>query len=251
MTSSEGSTPPLPDRLPEEAVKAVAEAYYSRAAAGADAARERAQTAFTMTSAIAAALAAAGIFGDITEKTRSVQILGFAAFISWLVTSLLLLYAAVGEFWHPEEAEEDAPPPHYSEYQVMKIAHDDTHFVAVVYQDVRDERDAVYNRLRAALNAALVALALTGATGGVALFEGKPSHPVDSLVQLNTAGRIDLANLCPTSSGHDQVRAAVDPSELDQPFVQLKLPAGACDGHAVSIELPRADIRGVEKIPAD
>src|SRR4051812_42116319 len=92
-------------KVPARVLDAAAEAYYSRAAASADAARGRAQTAFSMASVIAGALGAAGALGHIGDAAAAVQIAGTLAFAAWLGTAWLLLRAAVGEYVPPDMAQ--------------------------------------------------------------------------------------------------------------------------------------------------
>jgi hypothetical protein len=245
--SDSDTTPPVPDRLPDEAIKAIAEAYYERAAQGADAARERAQTAFTMASAIAAALAAAGIFGNIDRETRTVQILGFLAFAGWLLTALLLLHAAVGEYLAP--ADDHGPEERdLSEGGTMKIALGDDEFVATVYSDVVAERNAVYDRLRRALGAAGLAIVLTGAAAGAALLsrETEAARTMSGDVELTDQGMKDIGRACPVERGKNPIRASLVPASLKDRFVELELPAGSCDGAETTLELPATDVKFFE-----
>jgi hypothetical protein len=69
--------------IPTVVRDAVVNAYYPRALAVPDAARSRAQAAYTIASAIAAALVAAGVFGNLDQRPELVQGLGVAALVGW------------------------------------------------------------------------------------------------------------------------------------------------------------------------
>src|SRR5436190_378474 len=90
----QGDTPPVS----QKAVDAAAGAYYEGAVGAVEQTRQRAQTAFQMASAIAAAIVAAGFFAHISEKPLWVKLVAVAAFVLWLLSALLLLGAAVGEY---------------------------------------------------------------------------------------------------------------------------------------------------------
>ena len=64
--------------------KAIVEAYYPAALEEADNARGRAQNGYTIAGAVAAAIVAAEVFGDIGKEQDFVQWSGVAALALWL-----------------------------------------------------------------------------------------------------------------------------------------------------------------------
>jgi hypothetical protein len=71
----------------------ISSSHWPRALAAADSARARAQSGFTVASAIATALVAAGIFTDITDRANPARWVGAAALSLWLAAMLLFLLA--------------------------------------------------------------------------------------------------------------------------------------------------------------
>jgi hypothetical protein len=102
-----------PDEAPAPGLRADVEspprefiaAYWPRALAAADAARARAQAGFTVASAIATGLVAAGIFTNAADRASAARDIGAAALALWLGTMLLFLRAIA------EPAVESAPRP--------------------------------------------------------------------------------------------------------------------------------------------
>src|SRR6476620_3952112 len=74
-------------------VSAIIDAYYPLVVSLPEKARSRAQAAYGVASAIAAALVALGIFGKVGERPLAVQVLGLIALCAWLVTALLFMRA--------------------------------------------------------------------------------------------------------------------------------------------------------------
>lgn len=246
----EGASPSPPEKpgpIPREAIQAAAAAYYTRAASLADAARQRAQTAFTMASAIAAALAAGGAFANIGKEPTHVQVVGFCAFAAWLATAFLLLRAAVSE--HTSDNAPKADGKDLVERDGLLLARGDAAFIRILYDEVEGERDAVYNRLRGALSAALLALVLTGAAIGLALL-GNESAPaskskvVSAQVSLKTVPK-PLVWRCPGLADHSGT-GRLDTAELAKTFTRVAFRASQCRRKATTVELPTADIADVE-----
>jgi hypothetical protein len=77
----------------ESPPREVVAAYWPRALAAADAARARAQAGFTVASAIATGLVAAGIFTNAAERAHAARDIGAAALALWLGAMLLFLRA--------------------------------------------------------------------------------------------------------------------------------------------------------------
>jgi hypothetical protein len=79
--------------IPPAVRDAIVTAYYPRALSSPDSARSRAQAGYTIASAIAAALVAAGVLGDIESQRTVVQALGLSAIILWMTTAWFYMLA--------------------------------------------------------------------------------------------------------------------------------------------------------------
>jgi hypothetical protein len=79
--------------IPKGVRDAVVATYYPRSIAVADAVRSRAQSAYTISSAIGTVLLAAGVLSGIATKPLIVQILGLASLASWFLSALLFMRA--------------------------------------------------------------------------------------------------------------------------------------------------------------
>jgi hypothetical protein len=238
-----------PGDVPGEAVQAAAAAYYTRAAGQADAARQRAQTAFTMSSAIAAALAAGGALTHISAQPRAVQILGFCAFAAWLVTAGLLLWAAVGEYRRDDSS--PRPAPGVAERDGGWVVVGNRNFIHYLYSEIEHERNAVYDRLALALVLASLAIILTAGAVGVRLFDHQPSAKprVEAEVSLSRAGVKRLSAACPTAPTIRRISGAIDPAAVGQEVVAVQVDPGTCDSQK-TLNLHRAEIRQVQLLGA-
>ena len=78
---------------PKEVRTAVSGAFYPRALAAADTARTRAQSGYTIASAVAAALVAAGILTDICDQQLPIQVLALLSIAAWVVTAILFMWS--------------------------------------------------------------------------------------------------------------------------------------------------------------
>jgi hypothetical protein len=133
----------------EEAVasdvrEAVVAAYYPAAVAAADAARDRAQRAYGISSAIAASLVAFGAFSDFESRPLLVQIFGIVAITAWLAAALLFMFT-IGS----------APSATTTTYKTPDA------FVHAALERARTERDLVNRRQSYARKATVAAVVLT------------------------------------------------------------------------------------------
>jgi hypothetical protein len=218
-----------PERVAKQAVEAAAAAYYQHSALAASGARERAQTAFTMTSAVAAGFTALGVFTGVSSAPTWVQVSAVLAVLAWLLSSALYLHAAVGEY----RVKGDQP-----ETSTVRTPEA---FIQMVYDDIRGERDAVYDRLFRAVLVSFVALAFTGLTVGTAVFE----HPTDkpqATVALTAGGVKAVTAICGSLPSLSDVR--VEQSTTDDAIIVVDPPAHSC-GQAKRLALPRGDVASI------
>ena len=133
--------------------RSVTDAYWPRALAAADAARARAQSGFTIASAIATGLIAAGLFTDVGDRAHKARYVGGAALGLWLAAMLLFLFAVAAPTGEPAE------PQHSVEA-----------FATRLVASVEGERRGIEWRLRLAVavtSAAVLATAATVITGAM------------------------------------------------------------------------------------
>jgi hypothetical protein len=218
-----------PERVAKQAIEAAAAAYYQHSALAASGARERAQTAFTMTSAVAAGFTALGVFTGISSDPTLVQTLAVLAVIAWLLSSALYLYAAVGEYWAKDEQPEKS------------IARTPEAFIDTVYDDIRGERDAVYDRLRRAVLVSFFALAFTGMTVASAVFD-KPTDDPHATIELTSGGIKAIKAACGSLSPLNDLR--VERSTLDHDVIIIDPPEKSC-GQASELALPRGEVAAI------
>jgi MFS family permease len=92
--SAAEETAPAEEAAAADAVAAaVVDAFYRRMLSAPDLARQRAQVAYTIAGAVAAALVAAGAVADLGAKPWWFQVLGAVALVAWLVTAGLFVWA--------------------------------------------------------------------------------------------------------------------------------------------------------------
>jgi hypothetical protein len=163
----------------EGVTNAVVEAYYPRAVAIADAARDRAQSAYALASAVAAGIVAAGVLGNFGSRPLLVQITGIAAVIVWIGAA----------YWYLQAIAAPVPlPPARSLTQTL--------WVNQVLQDAFNERRIIDQRQKVANIVAVVAVGVTLAALMLALFSDSGSRESRALVSLTPAGASVTHDLC-------------------------------------------------------
>ncbi|NLT06226.1 MAG: hypothetical protein GXY03_07925 [Solirubrobacterales bacterium] len=228
---------PAPVEAPKAAetmVTEVAKAYYPLAVAAADHARTRAQAGYTIASAVAAALVAAGIFADFAELPAVVQGLGFAALLGWLAAALGFMVAVSRRRPTPQEDEDPTSP----QENVGALA-----FVRDVMGDAKQERAAVERWLAIATGAVGVAMALTLLTVGGILLQDSPDPKRAATVTLTADGAAAFAASCDET--RRAVRGRLDPGDLGDAFVPVEVAAGVCGSDEVDLRLRRKDVATV------
>lgn len=210
--------------IPTDVRNAVVGAYYPRALGIPDTARSRAQAAYGIASAIAAALVAAGVFGDLDQRSDLVQVLGIASLVGWLVAAGFFLVAVSGPF-HEASATQNTVEA----------------FVYAALEAATKERDSVDRWQRRARFAAGLAALLTVATLVAALID-TPSDAKTARITLSEQGTVALASACGRTLTN--ISGTLSPDNLEKEFVSITMDQ-LCDGSAVTIAVPRAQIQAV------
>ncbi len=211
--------------IPTDVRNAVVGAYYPRALAVPDGARSRAQAAYGIASAIAAALVAAGVFGNLDQRPRLVQALGVAALVAWFVAAGLYL-VAVSRPFEPAGATQTTVEA----------------FVREALAAAKIERDKVDWWQKAAGIASGVAAAVTLAALAAALVD-TPSDSRAATVALTPKALAAVAVACgrtPTS-----ITGSVSPGDLQKEVVILTLDKDVCGKKTIVVAVPRAQVQAV------
>jgi len=210
-----------------EAADEVVKAYYPAIVSAGDAARTRAQTAYTIASAVATAIVAAGIFGDIAQRPTFVKVLGALALAAWLLTAGLFMHAVAGRIDPVVDGEQL----------------DVSAFVRAVITNARHERRVVVRRSATAMLAGSAAMALTLAAVVLAWLLPAPTEHVHGRVALSPAGAVQVQRLCGTRPDGG-IGGWYDPSKLADDVVAIDVDADDCGGSRRTLRLPGSMIRG-------
>lgn len=243
--STDGESPPQPgdpqgaqtgaaegkaNEPPEDAVKAVVAGYYTRGLGAVDRSRQRAERGYTIASAIAAALVAAGLLTHLEDRPIVVQVLALLGLSLWLATALLFMIAVA-----------------------LKVKVDEPAgfrgaggLIAGIAQQLRTEKDIIDTRLLRAAIATGLATVVTIAALCYGVAEPSVSSPVKSRVELTAQGNKALTNLCGRPVG--VIYATVEPVALKEPVVSLELPAGECGLTSTKAQVPKGEITGAEEV---
>ena len=218
--------------LPTEVATAIITSYYSRGVAAADRARDRADKGYTIASAIAASLVAAGVFTHLDKRQGWVQATGLTALGLWLLAALLFIYAVS----LPVSQKDDDDPPWTDEVE----------FADGVAEQVDAEVKTLRQRLLAAVAVTVCATAVTLVALSLGTALAAPSTTERERIVLTPKGDADLAKLCKNSVA--DVWGILDPGTLKDPVVSLALPAKECNAGKTTVHLPKADIAATEKV---
>lgn len=224
----EGGTAKVKPRA--DVVKAVVERYYTRGVDAADRTRERSERGYTIASAIAAALVAAGLLTHLEERPTVVQILGLVGLGLWLLAALLFMWAVAVPVALPEEAG----------YK------DEASFVQGIGDRLRKEIRVLNRRLMFALAATVIAIMVTVASLSYATADPGGNAPVRSRVALTRAGDAAVGKLCGRPIG--DIYATVNPDALSHAIVPLEIPAGECGSKATIERVPKDEIAATEDV---
>jgi hypothetical protein len=195
-----------------EVRQVVTDAYYRRAIDAPNAARGRAQAAYVIAGAVATAVVTAGAFTNLADRPVVVQIAGLAAFVAWIVSAGLFMYAVAAPHIRLSGPGEVFGP---------------AAFIAAAMKAAAEERNAVDHRQLLARIAAAVASALTVVVVALAVFIQPPSDSAMGRVRLDPADRLSLSALC-GSRLPTLVQGTIDKSSLGDGTVNFVPSARQC-----------------------
>jgi hypothetical protein len=219
------------ENVDPEVLKTIIDSYYSRGVEAADRARERAERGYTIASAIAAALVAAGVFAHLSERPTAVQVLGLTALGAWLVAAVLFIFAVAVPVSSPSETD----PGWDTEAQ----------FVEGVRKEVAGEVNTLRLRQMFAVVATVVAMLLTVAAFAWATADPGGASPEKARVVVTAKADAALTKLCP---GVQDLYGTLDPDDLDESVISVEAPPGECGPEATSVQTQTANIVAVEKV---
>ena len=209
-------------------MNAVTAAYYPRLVTSPEAARGRAQAAYTIASAVAAGLVVTGLLTSLDRRPIVVQVLGLASFLAWVCTAAAYVRAV-------------AVPVNLPRPDDSKL--DTDGFVKHVLEVAKEERDKIDGYQKKANWVAASAAWITAVTFivAVALPTAQPRLP--ATLALTDTGSQALKNLC----NHPVLRLSgwVDRTSLDMEVVVFSVPAGGCGPSTMTLRLPRADVAAI------
>ncbi len=221
------------------AQKVIVESVYKAMFTEADAVRTRAQSAYTIASAIAAAIVTAGALTDITDMSPIVQVLAALAVASWLTTAGLFLWLtrrATTAFSRPDGGTDGDL--------------DATQFIQAAVNGPVHEARALEGRLTKAVAAAWVALAATAAAlcAGLIVEAPAPSSNTEvSVIRLNNAGRAAVAEVCGLTGS--TLEATLDLDTLDDRYAVIEV--DGCQPDATQATEIRIPPKGIEAVASE
>jgi hypothetical protein len=205
----------------------VVKAFYPSLLSAGQAARDRAQSAFSIASAITAVLVAGGAFADIGRRSDWLKGLGLLTLAAWVATAFLFLRAVASPVASPNQAD---------------VSSED--FARAVLANSRAERDAVQSRQRTALwtsgGAMILTLMLLLFTSTPDNFRGHRAR-----LSLTQAGDLAASAVCPTVA--EPVVGDVDANRLGGAFIQIR--NVSCAGHATRLWLMVSSVRAIGSAP--
>lgn len=207
----------------DDAVGAIANAYYPREIASADAARGRAQSAYAIASAIAALLLGAGLLVNLADSPVVVRLLGSVALVAWVGSAFLYLQAVASPI------DLGGATAHKGSYN----------FVNFVLHRIGNERAEIDRRLVLANRVSVVALLLTVIAFIAGLFwVSADEERVTMIVDDDGARLVD--QLCGLES--NTVDGVVAVEALSQDLVRIDVSAGDCGDRDVTLFLPKSSV---------
>jgi hypothetical protein len=215
--------------VPADVRGAVVSAWFPRAVAAPDSARNRAQAGYAISSAIASSIVIVGAFVDIADRSLEAQVLAGLALLSWVATALLYLHAVTTAVKTPIDDPGDDT--------------DSSRWLLDVLTRSQDERDLVDRRQKRAGLATVVAVAVTVPALIVGLGSSVSLDKDRVTLALSEQGQAAVTALCGRKP--EEVRGALESRTLRRDFVVIELDEGLCEPNVANVRIPRADVLAV------
>jgi len=211
------------DELSPDAVKAIVDAYYPNALATGDRLRTRALNGFTVASAVAAALVAAGLVTGLGRLGGPLEAAGVLAVVLWLAAAAAYLWAVTGR------VAADKRPAAQSDAELANRRLD----------RANREVDALAPRIQRGFFLTLCGLTVTIVAIVIAAF-APPDPRQWATVTLTTDGAQELGRVC--GKRRSTVRARVDPDRLGRNLIAFRIVAKDCGGRRLDVYLKHSFI---------
>jgi len=199
-------------------------AYYPGLLSAGQAARGRAQVAFTITSAIATALVAGGAITDISQRSVGVQLLSLACLALWLASAFFFLRAVAS----PVE------PKHVTATKVEFVDH--------AIDNAEHERDEILQRQGRALLLAGFAITSTVVLLSILLLSRASTFDgMEATVSLQRDFVASVQRVCIRSTS--EVTGTIESDRLGDDFVEVR--NVTCGRQRVTLHLPSSEVSAV------
>jgi hypothetical protein len=223
----------------------------AEATAAADSARNRAQSAWAISSALAGALIAGGALTNASDRPGWVQGLVLAAIVAWIVTAIWFISAVSGI--DPRQKLQDASVAAWHALRRTKAFQRTKRSTSAAAAEEpaptplergQADRQAIDKQLNTAYSFTVVAILLTVAAliGGV-ISSVAPAH-IDAVVTLNQKAWQKVHDICPDAS-RTRIYGAVERGSLTRPFAVIVLDGGQCmkdEKKGLTLEVPPSAI---------
>ncbi|MEU9915283.1 hypothetical protein [Streptomyces sp. NPDC051001] len=195
--------------LDEDASIELIKDYYSRNLNSSETARTRAQTAFTIISALATLLVGGAAFAGVADQHECVKAAMITAAALWLLATFLYAQAATGTFGSTNTKKEGLKIIGPQAIPAAKSA------IALV----RTERDLVrWKTKHANISAFLAAIASVSAIGMMWILP--PATESQAVVKIDNSGASALAAICGLRTG-TEFTATLDLANLAKKYITL------------------------------
>jgi hypothetical protein len=229
MSASRSSEGERPADVPAGAEDVVVSAWFPRAIAAPDSARNRAQAGYAISSAIASSVVAVGAFVDIADRSVEAQLFAGLALLCWVATALLFLHAVTTAVNTPiADSEAQA---------------DSSGWLLTVLRRSQDERDLVDRRQKRASLATVIAVAVTVPALILTLGSSVSLDKDRVSLSLSDKGLAAVTALCKKKPR--EIRGALESRTLRREFVVIELDADLCQPNVANVRIPRAEVLGV------
>ncbi|WP_327729316.1 hypothetical protein OG250_25465 [Streptomyces sp. NBC_00487] len=183
--------------------------YYSRSLAGSETARARAQTAFSIVSALATLLVGGAAFAGIADQRTCVKICMLLAATLWLLATFLYAQAATGTFSISN-----------SKGKAREVTSDEAAPAAKgIIALVHTERDLVRWKTRHA-NAVAFLAATTSVIAIGLIWILDPATQSRATIKINSPDGSKIAAICKTAK-NGEFSATIDLASLSKKFITL------------------------------
>lgn len=241
----------------QKALEAIISGHYGRALAEPVNARARAQWAYTVASATAAALVTAGILSDLPSYPWPVKVLGVLALSAWVVTAgLFMRVARIVEIEHRREGKEviteaggelapqPGPAKENQEHQTPPerlLGAKEFAFKALRRAD--DEASAIDQRLGEATGASWIALILTVLAFLAVLLFPLHAETVSARLVLTDEGQATLEAVCDAEVA--SLEGELEEGTLGEDFAVVRVAAGECTTEETTVLLAPKQVEAV------